>query len=89
MSEKLLTEDMNAERWVKKFIDRIDKGCDPRDFGVMIGWFANAIMCGHDNARWEAEKEIQELKEKLIKARSLQKKKEFNSRFYVHDVHDF
>lgn len=26
------------------------------DKNKLIGWFANAIMAGYDNANWEAEK---------------------------------
>ena len=47
-----LYEDMNAQRWAREFnkvFAELHEGCE-LDEGWLIGWFANAIMCGHDVA---------------------------------------
>ena len=46
-----LHQTTNATIWAKEFM-RITKGSvDEED---MIGWFANAIMCGWDNHYWQS-----------------------------------
>ena len=42
-----LHADMNAERWAEEFV-----ALHGGDKGLMIAWFANAIMCGWDNHYW-------------------------------------
>lgn len=52
MSERPLNEDMNAQRWAREFnkvFAELHEGCE-LDEGWLIGWFSNAIMCGHDVA---------------------------------------
>jgi len=47
---KLLST-MDAQVWAKEFIKIIKKHPNiPLDEETMIGWFANAIMCGYDHA---------------------------------------
>jgi hypothetical protein len=54
---KPLNEDMDAQRWAREFNDvLVSKGEQPWDEGWPISWFANAIMCGYDNARREAQR---------------------------------
>ena len=57
-----LNEDMNARRWAQDFIERwkgYTVGDSTVDEGLMIAWFANAIMCGFDNGyRKSATSEI-------------------------------
>lgn len=51
MSEKPLSEDFDHTRWAKEFIhlnpNVLDVGID---YETMAVWFANAIMCGFDEA---------------------------------------
>lgn len=60
-----LTEDMDASRWAKEFAEKYPQmisqipgheGVTNEVADIMLGWFANAIMCGHDNARRQYEK---------------------------------
>lgn len=47
----------NATIWAREWLKTIRKHPKvPTDEGTMIGWFANAIMAGHDAAMREAEK---------------------------------
>jgi len=46
---KTLHEDMDASRWAREFMKVWNRGVQ-MDEGWMIGWFANAIMCGYDEA---------------------------------------
>lgn len=57
--EKLLNEDMDAKRWTDEFMARHQS--QGLDWGDMIAWFSNAIMCGSDVTRWKYEKEIKAL----------------------------
>ena len=62
---KPLNEDMDAKRWATEFMERNAGkvvGSPAVDDGLLIAWFANAIMCGHDNARWKAEAEAKHLR---------------------------
>jgi hypothetical protein len=39
----------DAKVWVGKWLETIKEHPDvPNDPGTMVGWFANAIMCGYD-----------------------------------------
>lgn len=62
---KPLNEDIDGQRWAKEFIT-IWKGQPvggPEvDEGLMIGWFANAIMAGHDHAARKARDEAEHLR---------------------------
>ena len=45
------TRTFDARTWAKSFNETLVKlGYQPHDEGWLIGWFANAIMCGHDHA---------------------------------------
>lgn len=47
----------DARLWAQEFMETFKKhaGQPPEwlDEGLMIGWFANAIMAGYDNANWK------------------------------------
>jgi hypothetical protein len=50
------TNSTDAQVWAEEFIKRVQN--DPTralDEGTMIGWFANAIMAGYDEARRKYE----------------------------------
>lgn len=58
MSDVPLNTDMDATRWAREFNDALQTvypgvAPDRLDEDWLRAWFANAIMCGHDNARWE------------------------------------
>jgi len=50
------TQSTDAQIWAKEFISRIKDNPEiATDEGTMIGWFANAIMAGYDEARRKYE----------------------------------
>lgn len=52
-----LNEDRDAARWAREFNEvLVAKGEQPIDPGLLISWFANAMMCGEDTYRWRQEK---------------------------------
>lgn len=53
--KKPLNTDMDAERWAAEFMEKFGDKKEQIDHGLMLAWFANAIMCGYDNAHWEIE----------------------------------
>ena len=58
---KSLHEDMDASRWAREFIKifaGLHEGCE-LDEGWIIGWFANAIMCGYDEANRRSQSQSQ------------------------------
>lgn len=49
---------MDAVDWAEEWLEIIKKNPSiPTDKATMIGWFANAIMCGWDHRTWAYEKE--------------------------------
>lgn len=56
---KPLHLDMDARRWADEFMMAWDKYPDKPDYSWMVSWFANSIMCGYDNSRWDKEKELE------------------------------
>lgn len=56
VAEQRWPHTMDARVWVKEWMETLDKHPAelPRDEGVMIGWFANAIMAGYDTATLRA-----------------------------------
>ena len=44
---------MDAAAWAKEFMHIFGKRLGEIDEGLMIGWFANAIMRGWDEAHWK------------------------------------
>lgn len=50
-----LNEDMDANRWVAEFKQRIRVMThdEVSDVDFLRAWFANAIMCGYDNGVWK------------------------------------
>ncbi len=60
---KPINQDMDALRWAKEFMSsEFAKNLPPEvDESLMIAWFANAIMCGYDNARWRHQERSAEL----------------------------
>lgn len=56
MSKTNFTQTMDAAVWAEEFISRVKENPDlATDEGAMIGWFANAIMAGYDEARRKYE----------------------------------
>lgn len=55
MSDKVnLHDTVNAKVWTNEFMKAKEKNPNiPNDWGTMLGWFANAIMAGHDHAMRE------------------------------------
>jgi hypothetical protein len=55
-------QSFDAVDWAKEFCDIYEHNHGTRpDEGWMITWFANALMRGHDEARWSHEREMREL----------------------------
>lgn len=52
--------DRDPQRWAEEF-NRVlyVQGREPLDEGWLIGWFANAMMCGEDTYRWRQEAKAQ------------------------------
>jgi hypothetical protein len=70
MSEKKLAPlntDMDAQRWAKDFMERFGSWLSGTliDESLMHSWFANAIMCGWDNAHWKNEAALTALRAEL------------------------
>lgn len=56
IEQAYLVDSFSAQDWAKAFIENAKQNPDmPFDEGAMIGWFANAIMTGYDNARAKYE----------------------------------
>lgn len=65
-----LNDNMDAKAWAQEFMriwdgHVIGKG-DTVDEGLMLAWFANAIMCGFDEASRRKQKHIDKLKALLL-----------------------
>jgi hypothetical protein len=41
----------DATIWARRFIELVELGLDPTDFGWVVGWFANAIETGRTFGR--------------------------------------
>lgn len=53
---KKIPHTMDARVWASEFIAAVEKNPGiPVDQGTMIGWFANAIMAGYDEANRRAK----------------------------------
>lgn len=50
--EVKLYDTMDAQVWAKEFLRINSERLAHLDESDMIGWFANAIMCGWDHAHW-------------------------------------
>ena len=48
---------MDAVRWAREFMRLFGQRLHEVDESLMVGWFANAIMRGWDEARWKAKRE--------------------------------
>ena len=52
-----LTQTLDARIWAREWLKSIKKNPTiPTDKGCMIGWFANAIMAGYDEAMRRKQK---------------------------------
>jgi hypothetical protein len=66
---------IDAQAWAEEWLStiKLDSGI-PSDRGTMIGWFANAIMAGHDEAQRRHEinlaKDIDPMKTKIAAAKA-------------------
>lgn len=49
-------QSFDAQKWAKAFMERFGENRGEIDEAVMIGWFANAIMRGYDEAQSQAKK---------------------------------
>lgn len=54
-SDTPLNCDPDAARWAREFMEVWNKN-PVMDEGWMLGWFANAIMCGADTERWKQDR---------------------------------
>ena len=62
MKKVNLNDTFDAAIWAKEWLKTIKKHPKiPTDEGTMIGWFANAIMAGHDHAYRVIKKRINEI----------------------------
>jgi hypothetical protein len=61
MEEKVLNDCTDAPVWAQEFCKRFPNS----DEGTMLGWFANAIQAGYDQARQDDEAENVALKAAL------------------------
>jgi hypothetical protein len=62
----LWSKSVDARVWSEKWMETIKKHPDiATDEGAMLGWFANAIMAGHDNASSHLLAERKEMLELL------------------------
>jgi hypothetical protein len=60
-------QSLDARDWAKAFCERVRKNPHiATDEGTMIGWFANALMRGHDEAT-KKEQARREIRESLIR----------------------
>lgn len=51
-TEMELVGNTDAQTWAREFVKMVQANpAIPTDEGTMIGWFANAIMAGHDEGR--------------------------------------
>ena len=55
---------LDAQVWASKFKELFPES----DEGLMLGWFANAIMAGYDTAQGRQARELQELRAWKAKA---------------------
>ena len=56
--------DRDPARWAREFNDAAAMQRFPYDEGFLIGWFANAMMCGEDTYRWRTQSvAIEQLRE--------------------------
>lgn len=59
------THNADAQVWVKEWLETISAHPEiPNDPSAMLGWFANAIMCGFD-CGYDAAKKL--AKEQILK----------------------
>jgi hypothetical protein len=55
---KKFSESFDARDWAKAFVEIVKAHpAIATDEGTMIGWFANALMRGYDEAFWKIERE--------------------------------
>lgn len=61
MAEIPLNDNFDAQAWAKEF-----KKINPEaDESIMLGWFANAIMCGYDHASRKQNSKLERAKAAL------------------------
>ena len=67
--DKFNLQSMDARVWVKEFNRiEVERGLQPTDPEWMLGWFANAIMAGYDEAKRRIATPLEPIDEKeLIK----------------------
>lgn len=65
-TEAKLHSTMDAKVWAEEFMRIFGQKLSEIDEGLMIGWFANAIMCGSDITHNRQQKHIDKLKAILL-----------------------
>ena len=65
-----ITQTMDAQKWAKEFIELFGHRPHEIDESLMIAWFANSIMTGHDIGIRKKEKwivsELENIQEDII-----------------------
>lgn len=87
-------QSMDARDWATEWLRVIKDHPDiPTDEGTMIGWFANAIMAGYDEAQRRSAKENAALRARIARAREILEtarkevlKRRRNARSYIEIV---
>jgi hypothetical protein len=82
---KRFPQTVDAVAWAKEWLRTVE--VNPtiyRDEGTMIGWFANAIMAGYDEAQRRDKVKIAAAKAELEKARALEEGCRFDASKYIH-----
>lgn len=68
VSKKLskLPRSFDARDWASEWLEVIKNYPGvPTDEGTMVGWFANALMCGFDEANRRTNKKMEKMKFKV------------------------
>lgn len=59
-SEHWPLDEFDAREWAQAWNeDLVRRGHQPEDPGLLIAWFANAIMTGYDNGYWKGRREVE------------------------------
>lgn len=70
---------MDAKVWAQEFMRLRRDNPESLDEGLMLAWFANAIMCGYDEACRRKEKSIDKLKSLILLTDPAVSNEEMNS----------
>jgi hypothetical protein len=98
MTETNLHDTMDAKVWAAEFVKTfLNNPCIAADEGTMIGWFANAIMAGFDEANRRTETRLRAAERDAARLRELEQantdladeseRLRDGLRFYAHGMH--